>query len=140
MFDAGITYLIDGVGIDSPQNAVTLCLNCHKEFGNFTVFFTALDEPHMYRIESFLPILPGVPVTQSLFLMDSRAIDPPSPRLLALHNAIAHILHLSAAGDYIDRILQEQEEVSARADGSSNLARLVSLRLGGWTRGNIHTF
>ncbi|KAI3335905.1 hypothetical protein F4824DRAFT_462853, partial [Ustulina deusta] len=37
-------------------------------------------------------------VTRTLYPTPTRAIYPPSPRLLAIHHAIAHILHLSAAG------------------------------------------
>ncbi|CAF3447776.1 unnamed protein product [Fusarium graminearum] len=70
-----------------------------------------------------------VPVTRTLFTED-RSIDPPSARLLAVHRAIAHILHLSAAGDYIDHVLRDVDEFGIRADGSTDLSRLLKLRLG----------
>ncbi|POR35982.1 Uncharacterized protein TPAR_03796 [Tolypocladium paradoxum] len=65
--------------------------------------------------------------------LQTRSIDPPSPRLLAIHSAIAHILHLSAAGDYIDKMLQDMEENGVLEDGSTELNRLVKLRLNGWS-------
>lgn len=62
------------------------------------------------------------------------SIDPPSSRLLALHCAIAHILHLSAAGDYIDKLLREMDGQGAcAADGSTELDRLLRLGLRGTT-------
>lgn len=127
---------IEGVDIDRPKNAMTLAVELHHLFGNFEIFFTPTDQPHTYRIESFLPaiLIPdlGIPITRTLFLSDARIIDPPSPRFLAIHRAIAHILHLSAAGDYIDRLLRDAEEIGVQEDGSTELDRLVALGLG-WT-------
>jgi hypothetical protein len=106
------------------------------------VFFEPVlgEPPHTYRIETFLPsgIVRGLlPTKRTLYLTEGRNIDPPSPRLLALHRAVAHILHLSAAGEYIDRILEDMETKNIRADGSTELSRAVTLRLGGWLDGTI---
>lgn len=136
MFDMGVAHLVEGVEIDRPRNALTLTNTLHQLFGDFQVFFVPLDDDHTYRIESFIPrhILrdPPLPITRTLYLAEGRTIDPPSRRLLALHCAIARILHLSAAGGYIDEILRDAEEHGIRADGSTELGRLVNLRLGGW--------
>ncbi|KAF4979686.1 hypothetical protein FZEAL_4145 [Fusarium zealandicum] len=88
---------------------------------------------------TFLPpgLAEDVPVTRALFLTEDKSIDPPSPRLLAVHRAIAHILHLSAAGDYIDDILRDVGEFGIRSDGSTDLSRLLKLRLG-WAVGEVH--
>ncbi|UZP37066.1 hypothetical protein NXS19_004882 [Fusarium pseudograminearum] len=132
MFDSGVAHLIEGVDIDRPFNALTLTLGHHVSFGEFQVYFEPVGEPHTYRIGTFLP--PGleedVPVTRTLFLTEDRSIDPPSARLLAVHRAIAHILHLSAAGDYIDHILRDLDEFGIRADGSTDLSRLLKVRFG----------
>ncbi|OAA54148.1 hypothetical protein SPI_09082 [Niveomyces insectorum RCEF 264] len=137
MFDAGVAHLIQGVDIDRPRNALTLTHEMHQQFGAFEVYFSAVQgEYNTYRIESFLPprlsATFGMPVVRTLFVTDARTIDPPSPRLLAVHRAIAHILHLSGAGDYIDAILRDMEDSIVRADGSSELGRMVSLGLGEW--------
>ena len=141
MFDHGVGHLIEGVDIDRPCNALTLTHKMHDLFGNFRIYFEPVPgaEPHTYRIESFLrPTFVGglLPVSRTLFLADSHTIDPPSPRLLAIHSAIAHILHLSAAGNYIDKILRDLEdagEQGAQADGSTDLGRIVHLGL--WLNG-----
>ncbi len=143
MFDHGVVDLIGGIDIDRPRNAITMTHNLHRFFGDFEVFFepVAGQPPHTYQIRSFLP--PGIvqgllPVTRTLFLTKSRSIDPPLPRLLALHRAIAHILHLSAAGSYINKIPEHMEEKAIRADGSTELSHVVTLKLGGWWDGTIH--
>lgn len=143
MFDNGVIHLIEGDDIDRPRNALTLTHNLHRLFGNFEVFFQPLSdaEPHTYQIDSFLPppIVRGLlPVTRTLFLTENRTIEPPSRRLLELHCAIAHILHLSAAGAYIDKLLDDMEKKGISADGSTELGRLVTLGLGGWLDGSVY--
>lgn len=132
MFDSGVAHLIEGVNIDRPSNAITLTLSHHVSFGDFRVYFEPVGETHTYRIDTFLPagLVEDLPVTRTLFLTEDRSIDPPSVRLLAVHRAIAHILHLSAAGDYIDHLLRDVDEFGIRADGSTDLSRLLKLRLG----------
>ncbi|KAK3944790.1 hypothetical protein QBC46DRAFT_304165 [Diplogelasinospora grovesii] len=132
MFDNGVIHLIEGTDIDRPRNAITLSHDMHQHFGGFRVFFEPVPDgpPHTYRIGTFLPLFivgNQVPVTRSFF--NHPTIDPPSPRLLAVHSAIAHILHLSAAGDYIETILKDMEEKMVREDGSTQLGRLVTLGL-----------
>lgn len=141
MFDHGVGHLIEGVDIDRSRNALTLTHNIHDLFGNFRIYFEPVSdaEPHTYQIESFLrPAFVGglLPVSRTLFLTDSRTIDPPSPRHLAIHRAISRILHLSVAGDYIDKILRDMEdagEQGVQADGSTDLGRHVHLGL--WLNG-----
>ncbi|KAL2017090.1 hypothetical protein VTK56DRAFT_2613 [Thermocarpiscus australiensis] len=141
MLDHGVIHLIEGTNIDQPRNAVTLTPTLHQGFGDFKVFFEATDIPHTYRIDSFLPFGvirdPSLPVVRTLYLTETRTIDPPLPRLLAIHRAIAHILHLSAAGDYIDTLLRDMEEKGIEADGSTDLPRLLKLGLGGWLDGTV---
>ncbi|KAK5994114.1 hypothetical protein PT974_07554 [Cladobotryum mycophilum] len=144
MFDTGVSHLIEGTNIDRPFNALTLTQKLHSVFGNFDIFFQPVqNEPHTYRIDTFLhPLLirdPPLPITRTLFITDTHSIDPPSSRLLAIHNAIAQILHLSAAGGYIDDILRDLEENDVREDGSTAIDRFVRLRLGGWLDGAVDT-
>ena len=75
------------------------------------------------------------PIVRKLCESPDRDIDIPSPRLLAIHRAIALILHLSGAGEYIDHILKDMEDPMVKNDGTTRLGYLVSLRLGGWWNG-----
>ena len=72
------------------------------------------------------------PVTRSLTLSPHRTVDPLSSRLLGVHRAIALIMNLSGAGEYIERVLRDMEELDVREDGSTHLGYLTGLRLGGW--------
>ncbi|OAA40712.1 hypothetical protein NOR_05800 [Metarhizium rileyi] len=135
MLDNGIAHLIQGPEIDRPRNALTLTYNLHLLFGDFQIYSEPTGvEPNTYRINTFLSplMLKNLPVTRTLFLTEARVIEPPSPRLLAVHSAIAHILHLSGAGLYIDTILQDMEEQTERLDGSTQLGRLVQLSIDNW--------
>ncbi|KAK0655463.1 hypothetical protein B0T16DRAFT_12724 [Cercophora newfieldiana] len=141
MFDNGVIHLIEGTDIDRPRNAITLTQDLHSWFGDFDIFFEpVLDQEHTYRIQSFLhPVVtPDLPVVRTLYLTESRTVEPPSQRLLALHYAISHILHLSAAAGYITKILKDMERKGTRADGSTELGRIVTLRFGGWLEA-VHT-
>ena len=134
MFDNGITRVIEGVEIDRPFNTLTLGLDYHRQFGAFKTFFTELvdEEPHTYKIETFelfsLDERMPFPVTRTLLLSPNRNIDPPSRRLLAVHRAIAHILHLSGAGEYINKFLSDMDDGYVRSDGTTQLDRFVRLR------------
>jgi len=145
MFDPGIVHLIDGPDIDRPTNAITLTHHFHRRFGDFEVYFEPTTQtPHTYKI---IPIRSHnilrqaiLPVTRTLRLANNHNIDPPSRRLLAIHRAIALILHLSGAGSYIDDILRDLDELDVKSDGSTKLGRLIGLRLGGWWNGLVRAY
>ncbi|CAK7233520.1 hypothetical protein SBRCBS47491_008639 [Sporothrix bragantina] len=143
MFDKGVVHMIDGVDIDRARNALTLTPYMHMLFGSFQVYFEpVLGSGNTYRIQSFFApqfnnVL-GLPTTRTLVKTEDCTIDPPSPRLLAVHRAIAHILHLSGAGDYIERVLYDMEDSVVRSDGTSQLGRIVQLRLSGWVDGAVY--
>ncbi|KAK5631715.1 hypothetical protein RRF57_007429 [Xylaria bambusicola] len=99
MFDTGVVHLIDGTNIDRPSNALIL-----------TAFFYTLFEITF-------------PIIRTLYITNDKSIDPPSPRLLAVYRAIAHILCFSAA---------DMDEGGIQADGSTDLDTMLKLGLGGW--------
>lgn len=144
MFDDGVVHLIEGTDIDRSRNAITLTLDFHRLFGGFEVFFEAIgNDPHTYRIDSTNTAILRhriFPVERSLFLTNSRTIDPPSPRLLAVDCAIAHILHLSAAGRHIDNILEDLDQGDTLADGTTPLEYFTALPTQGWWDWRIHAY
>ncbi|KAL1895470.1 hypothetical protein Sste5346_005277 [Sporothrix stenoceras] len=137
MFDMDVHRLITGTDIDRPTNALTLTRECHEEFGSFRMYFKAAGPPQTYRIGSYdLPAFSAVPqpLTRTLFQLPT--IDSPHPRLLAVHAAIATVLHMSGAGEYCDHILRDTEEATfVESDGTTNLGTLVALRFNGWWNG-----
>ncbi|KAJ3559797.1 hypothetical protein NPX13_g9485 [Xylaria arbuscula] len=133
MFDTGVVHEIEGSNIDRPRNALTLTQENHDAFGRFEIFFEHVAD-YTYRIDTLEPryLFEDLPVTRTLHLSENRTIDPPSPRLLAVHRAIAHILHLSAAGEYIDKLLRDIEgQGVCAADGSTEIGRLLQFGLRG---------
>ena len=141
MFDNGILPLIKDSLIDKACNAITLSIDLHRRFGSFEVYFEPTSEnPHTYCIQSTEDAVfqkPMIfPVTRALYLATSRPIDPPFERFLAVHRAITLILHLSAAGSYIDKVLEDLKETDIKEDGSTELGRLVELKyLSSWNNG-----
>ncbi|KAJ2975204.1 hypothetical protein NUW58_g8424 [Xylaria curta] len=134
MFDVGVVDLIQGPEIDRPRNAITLTPQHHLSFGSFKVYFERVpNADHTYTIKTFhkqnYVRRAPFPVIRELYLTPERTIEPPSGRLLAIHCAIAHILHLSGAGEYIDKIYRDLEEHGVQADGSTPLGRFVSLAI-----------
>lgn len=142
MIDIGVARLIEGVNIGRPSNALALDLNHRRTFASFMTFFTELaDQPHTYKFEAFqrAQVTPGqFPVTRTLLPSHDLNIDPPSGRLLAVHCAIAHILHFSGAGAYIDNFLLDMDDGLIRENGSTQLDRFVKLRLRNGDSSNVH--
>jgi len=85
--------------------------------------------PFTYYIGSFKQPIAAKPLPLVRTLFTHPTIDSPSSRLLAIHYTIAHILHLSAAGDYIDKVLSDMEEGVVRGDGLTQLGLMVQLAL-----------
>jgi len=129
MFDIGVVHLIEGSDINRPYNAISLSHQAHKGFGNFKIYFKHISDA-TYYVGTFLHPVVARPLPHERTLFTHPTIDPPSERLLAIHYAIAHILHLSAAGEYIDNVLRDMEEGIVRADGSTQLGLMVQLSLG----------
>lgn len=144
MFDPGLSHRLDGPNIDRPINALTLTLDYHRLFSGFQIYFEPTGRPHEYKIDSLEESTflrdPFFPVTRTLSLSPNQSIDSPDPRLLRVHCAIAHIMKLSGAGDYIEKVLRDMQEVEVKADGSTNLGYLKGLRLNGWltTLSDLH--
>ena len=142
MFDSGIADLINGTDIDRPRNAITLTNQLHHLFSEFRLHFQATDQPHTYLVDSNLPSLIKdrmFPLPRSVYLTHIGTSDPPSPRLLAVQNAISQIFHLSGAGGYIDDILHDMEYLDVKEDGSTALGHLVQLRFDGWLERAVNT-
>lgn len=137
MFDPNAIYLINGTDIDRPRNALTLTRDIHTLFGSFEIAFEPVGpRPHTYKVDyvdpEFLSRVADLPVIVTFHIMPDRSIDPPSPQLLNIHRAIGRILHLSAAGEYIDIFLRDMDEIKegeVATDGSTRVDDYVWLKL-----------
>lgn len=132
MFDINIMQLINGPDIDKTYNALMLTPTLHNAFGSYDIFFTPIPgRPNTYRIEAFhgMRFNNTVPVERELFMPNDPELHMPSPRLLAIHRAVAHIIHLSGAAEYIAKIFRDFDEGVVKCDGSTQLGHMLELRL-----------
>lgn len=137
--DCDISHIISGVDIHRQFYALSLTYGLNVHFSNYEIFFEPVpDQQNTYRIDKFLPdiIRPMVPVTRTLYIADDESIEAPSSHFLAIHRAIAYILHLSRAGDYIDKILNDMDEpgVYKGGDRAWSDRNSEARRLAGWCR------
>ncbi|KAH8430179.1 HNH endonuclease signature motif containing protein [Aspergillus melleus] len=137
MFNPGAVYLISGTDIDREMNALTLTHDLHQLFGNFEIAFEPVQgQQYTYKID-YVNTNRGfraqkLPVTRTLYITTDRSIDPPSSQLLELHRAIGRILHLSAAGEYLDKFIEDMkdiEEGEVFSNGSTRIDDYVRYKL-----------
>ncbi|KAI9651660.1 MAG: hypothetical protein M1829_002575 [Trizodia sp. TS-e1964] len=129
MFDSNLVAEIEGIAIDRPTNALLLTKNWHDRFGQFKVYFDQIDEePNTYVVRVTNPnlILLGLPRTVRF---QSESIPLPSPRLLAVHKALARMMHLTGAGEIIDHRFRDYPDDNIAADGTTDLGALITVGL-----------
>ena len=134
-----MTLFIENGQLDTLVNALTMTHHYRRLFNAFQIYFEPTGNfPNEYTIQSTAPNSssphdPLFPVVRTLtFDSDySSTIDLPSPRLLAVHRAIARIMEVSNAGPYVKDLLRNIEGDSVRADGPTNLRVMIRLWLGG---------
>ncbi|KAI9774096.1 MAG: hypothetical protein M1840_005189 [Geoglossum simile] len=141
LFNPQAEQLLDGIGIDKPFNAMTLSLDLHRSFGNLKWYFDEEPEPHAYifkktpgtRLFLFRVLRPQNQRGRVEFT-SATMTDLPDRGLLALHRACALIVGLSGAGEYMDKVLRDSEDIrqgncERLESGTLNLGALVSWRL-----------
>ncbi|KAH0537051.1 hypothetical protein FGG08_006121 [Glutinoglossum americanum] len=154
LFHPGMEPLLNGVEIDRPFNAMTLTPDLHQAFGKLEWYLEEdSTEPHAY----FFKDSPGVHLPANAMMrpkndrervkfISADNTDLPEPGLLRLHAACAMILGMSGAGDYIEKLLRDEESIrSGRCGkelerGDLSLAAMVEWRLAFWaatSRGNL---
>jgi len=111
---------INGEKVHSLYNVMTMEHNAHDLFDRLNLWFEETATPNYYRVRTtklLLPVRENVMFTTP----DPLKLPLPSPDLLALHAACAQVAHLSGAGEYVDRILKDMEDICVLAhDGTSS--------------------
>jgi len=80
------------------------------------------DTPNTYRLCATYPyyIKPSWKTTVTFTTPDPEKLPLPSPEYLGLHAACCRVANLSGAGEHIDRILREMEDIQVLSqDGTS---------------------
>ncbi|KAH0548328.1 hypothetical protein GP486_007985 [Trichoglossum hirsutum] len=145
MFHPEMEHLLNGVEIDRPFNAMTLTADLHRSFGNLRWYLE--EDSHQPKQHTYLfKDSPGVRARvnpmfrprdegERVQFVSANNTDLPEPGLLSLHRACARILGLSGAGEYIDKLLRDDEKnrlgrcVPQLEQGQLDLAGIVSWRL-----------
>ncbi|KAI9651905.1 MAG: hypothetical protein M1829_002110 [Trizodia sp. TS-e1964] len=127
MFDSNLCAEIEGIAIDRPTNTLLLRGELHTLFGQFKVYFDQQDEePNTYIVRVTRPNMPiaGLPRTVRF---ESEVIPLPSPRLLAVHKALARMMHLTGAGENITYQFRDYPDTEIAADGTTDLGALLTV-------------
>ncbi|KAI0043516.1 hypothetical protein FA95DRAFT_1575067 [Auriscalpium vulgare] len=125
------------------QNKIPLIYMAHKMFQKMDIWFTAVEgSPDTYTLESRIPndlfaVMEENPVT--FRSKDPARLPLPDPLYISFHRAVARVLHLSGAGQYITLQLSLRrarelsgitERLGTRLDHRDDLeAQAVALKL-----------
>ncbi|KAG2349888.1 hypothetical protein BDR05DRAFT_994860 [Suillus weaverae] len=91
--------------IDNSENGMLLEMNLHSYFDNYAWCLHPTDVLHKYTVHWLSPKLGWKNFTEVQFQDHSQTgIQLPDPRFIALHAAVAHVLHLSGAAEVIDKV------------------------------------
>ncbi|KAF8338694.1 hypothetical protein F5887DRAFT_1077628 [Amanita rubescens] len=98
--------------VDSPSNGILLQTEMHAAFDNFEWYFEATDEPNVYNVKwlSETPVYVwALGGRQQVTFTNHSEKDIPLPnaRFLAIHAAIAKVLHLSGAAEPLDLVMDK---------------------------------
>ncbi|KAJ5678707.1 hypothetical protein N7462_006951 [Penicillium macrosclerotiorum] len=118
----------DYQSINDHRNAITMCADLHKKFGNFLFALEATDIEHSYRIKRYRPnFLSRLEQTSVIFYQHDPRYALPDPELLKIHATIARILYVSGKAAEIDKVLRDRDEISVlAANGTTDIASLLA--------------
>ncbi|KAH9008972.1 hypothetical protein EDB84DRAFT_1280840 [Lactarius hengduanensis] len=126
----GFPQKMTGKKINSLDNVMTLELNIHNWFDQLAVWFEAEGSPNTYTIKAIEPLVLAHYCKDSKITLTSERSDLPlpNPDYLEIHAACCRVAHLSGAGEYMDKVLEDLEDTHVLSeDGSS--ARILSFVL-----------
>ncbi|KAG1814646.1 uncharacterized protein BJ212DRAFT_1481852 [Suillus subaureus] len=92
--------------IDNPENGMLLDIALHRGFDSYRWCLHPTDVLHKYKVHwlRYVP-LHKENFTEVQFRDHSRdGVPLPNPTLIALHSAVAHVLHISGAAEVIDKV------------------------------------
>lgn len=126
----GFPEKLTGKKIHSLDNVMTLGLDIHNWFDQLAMWFEAVEgSPNTYTIKAIEPLVLAYCKDTKITLTSERSDLPlPNPDYLEIHAACCRVAHLSGAGEYMDKVLEDLEDTHVLSqDGSS--ARILSFVL-----------
>ncbi|KAG8993842.1 hypothetical protein FRB90_000587 [Tulasnella sp. 427] len=126
--------LLNDPDIHRVENVLTMSGSARQAFDTLEFWFEATDAPNTYNIRKTHemhngPIYPPLPPQVTLSSTDP-SIPLPNPNYLSIHAACAKVAHLSGAREYLETILEEEEEtrVLASNGGSADMLSFLLAR------------
>ncbi|THH20036.1 hypothetical protein EW146_g1228 [Bondarzewia mesenterica] len=118
---AFVTEELNSPDIHRLQNILTMEASKHEMFDSLQLWLESTGSPNCYKVNSVAPALQSdIPDIVTFTTSDPLNLPLPSPDYLHLHAACARVAHLSGAGEHIDRVFRDMEEMQVLAvDGSS---------------------
>lgn len=127
--------------INAPYNAITLATSIYTEFENFSTAFEStclvrivqrLSNPVRAPLGYITSVSTGgyqrtiLPKSGTVTFRGTTKIPAHHPVLLEAQASVARILHMTAIGEQIEKVLRDREEVSCLAsDGSTEMGYLL---------------
>jgi len=111
---------LNGPKVHSLCNVMTMQKDVHDWFDRLEMWFEATNVSNCYLVKTVDDDFQH-PRKVTFTTPDPATLPVPSPELLALHTACAKVAHLSGAGEYIDKIDRDVEDLGVLSyDGSSS--------------------
>ncbi|KAI0089731.1 hypothetical protein BDY19DRAFT_940543, partial [Irpex rosettiformis] len=121
---------LNGSGVHRSENILTLAGDCHNAFDDLKLWLEPIEpdnpDSHSYNIRTHYyysnPTLPAsVTFTDHARPEYKGQIPLPSKRYLRVHAACCGVAAMSGAGEYLDKVMRDQERIKVlSADGGSS--------------------
>ncbi|KAF8239177.1 hypothetical protein L208DRAFT_119564 [Tricholoma matsutake] len=113
---------LNGPKVHSLYNVMTMQKDVHDWFDRLEMWFEATNVTNCYRVKAVYDYeYHKLPERITFTTPNHDTLPVPSPKLLALHAACAKVAHLSGAGEYIDKIDRDVEDLGVLSyDGASS--------------------
>ncbi|KAH9046948.1 hypothetical protein EDB83DRAFT_2403959 [Lactarius deliciosus] len=128
-----------GSNINSPTNAIYMTVTEHTRFGRFQFYLDKEaypDIPNKYKVR--MPRQGARLGNGSLDsevdvefpTLEASSVEPPNPECLKIHAALAKVLHLCGAAEYIESVESDAEtEGTLRLDGETDFASYLRSKI-----------
>ncbi|KAI9440706.1 hypothetical protein H4582DRAFT_1938896 [Lactarius indigo] len=111
-------------GIHGLDNVMTLDPSCHDWFDSLLLWFEAVEgSPNTYTIKATdMAYLTLCKADDSRITLTSASPDLhlPNPVFLEIRAACCRVAHLSGAGEYMDKVLEDLEDTYVLSEDSSS--------------------
>jgi len=123
--DVDIEMFVDGDALHLG-NILTLSAAAHDNFNKLYVWLEPTSVEHSYKVGSRYRVVQINYPKEVNLTSTVQGLPLPDPKLLALHAACARICMMSGAGEHIDHIFREMEEMKVLAHDGGSAALLYA--------------